>query len=163
MKRMLGLSLALVALGLSTLSRPGYAQDPANDSLRNDVTAFLSKFVDAANRGDTKTLMTMVSTKPQATWIGDGEVYQGPADIQAHIERVLGPRGPYLIQLGIMSIANVNGMALATGSYGLKRRDGDQAMAFQGAVTVLIAKEGRRRWVITHLHRSTLAARPPIG
>lgn len=159
MRRILCSMLALVLLGVCSPSRPGYAQDPAKDSLRNEVTAFLSKFVDAANRADTTTMMAMFSAKPEVSLIADGSIYQGKDDIQSHIELLLGQREKYLIQLGTMSIANVNGLALATGPYTARLRYGDHSIAFQGAVTFLMEKEGRRHWRITHLHRSTAAVR----
>ncbi len=64
---------------------------------------------------------------------------------------------------GTMSIANVNGLALATGPYTARLRYGDHAIAFQGAVTFLMEKEGRRHWKITHLHRSTAAVQAQIN
>ncbi len=150
-------ALVLITLGTYGLLRPGYAQDPAKDNLRIDIAAFLSKFMDAANRADTTTLMAMISSKPDVCLIADGQIYQGTGDIQAHLEQLMGQRGKYLIQLGTMNIVNDNGLALATGPYTMKLRGGAHAALFQGAVTFLLEKEGRRHWKITHLHRSTAA------
>ncbi|HZT42412.1 MAG TPA: nuclear transport factor 2 family protein [Chthonomonadaceae bacterium] len=155
MRRMLYVTLAVIMLGSYSLSRPGYAQDPAKDNLRNEATAFLSKFMDAANRADTKTMINMFSAKPEVSLIADGYIYQGRDAIQSHTERLFGQRDRYMVQLETMSIANVNGLVLATGPYTARLRYGNHEIAFQGAVTFLMEKEGRRHWKITHLHRST--------
>jgi hypothetical protein len=102
-------------------------------------------------------MMAMFSDKPEVSLIADGNIYQGKDDIHSHVDLLLGQRDKYRIQLDTMSIANVNGLALATGPYTARLRYGDHAIAFQGAVTFLMEKEGRRHWKITHLHRSTAA------
>ncbi len=156
----LGLT-ALVTLGTYGLRRYGSAQEIPRDDMRYEVTASIGKLVDAANRADVATVMSMISEKPEVTVIADGEVYQGTNDIRSHAERLLGQRGKYVFQLGPLNIANVHGLAVATGSYTL-RSSGDRAITARGAVTFLMERAARRRWLVTHMHRSTMAAKSQL-
>lgn len=164
MKRVLCLMFAigLVGVGAYALHRTAYAQEPSKDDMRDEIEATLSKFVDAANRADTATVTKMISTQPQVSLMADGEIYQGAGDVQYHTMRMLGQQSKFLFQLGAMSIANVHGLALATGPYTLRARTGDHSLEYHGAVTFLLEKEGRRHWVVVHLHRSTVAAKPHL-
>lgn len=156
------LAIGFALLAVNGLGRRALAQDTAKDDMRYQVTAAISKFVDAANRADTATLMKMISTKPEVSVIADGEVFQGTDDIRSHAERLLGQREKYLLQLGAMSIADVHGVALAIGPYTLRPRAGDHSLALRGTATFVMEKEGRRGWFIAHIHRSTVAVKPQM-
>ena len=152
---------AAIAGGLYGFARCGFAQDIAKDDMRYEVNASIGKLVEAANRVDVTAVMAAISEKPEVTVIADGETYQGTTDIRAHVERLLGQRGKYVFQLGPLAIANVRGMALATGAYTL-RAGGSQAIAARGAVTFLMERGAHRRWVVAHLHRSNVTTKPQI-
>src|SRR5262249_7055177 len=108
----------LLFVGLFSLSLPGFAaQEEAKQGMRSEVAAFLSKFVTAANQGDTTTLMTMISSKPAVSSAADGHLTRGASEIAKNLGRLVGKQGKYQLQLGTMDISNVNGLALVTGSY----------------------------------------------
>jgi ketosteroid isomerase-like protein len=161
MKNLFCLALGLAALGAYSVSRPSSAQDVPKDNMRYEITAAIGKLVDAANRADTDTVMAMISTKPEVTVLSDGEMYLGTSDIRAHAERLLGQRGKYMFQLGSMTVANVNGLAVATAPYTLRSGDGSQTISARGAVTFLMVKSGRR-WLVAHMHRSTTPGKPQL-
>ncbi len=149
------LVMSFVALGIYGLNRPSHAQDPAKENMTGEIASVLAKFVYCANKNDTTSLLAMVSRKPDVSYIADGEVFRGYAEIKDHVEQLFELRGKYQFQLGSMDIANVNGLALATGPYVLKLQGEDGAVQMKGAVTFLLEKEGKKTWKITHMHRST--------
>jgi hypothetical protein len=123
--------------------------------MRTDVLETLSRFVQAANQGDVITMTSLISNKPMVSYIADGTVLLGPAGVSQALNKLVGSMGKYQITLGALSVANVNGLALATGPIVLKEKEGTGTAEMKGAVSILLENQGRKRWIITHMHRST--------
>jgi ketosteroid isomerase-like protein len=147
--------LTLLGLAFYGLSHPTLAQDPAKQSMRTDVLEALSKFTQAANQADIPALSTMMSAKPGVVYIADGTITRGPDAIGSALNNLVGKQGKYNISLGSLDVANVNGLALATGPYVLKLKGESATASLKGAVTILLEYQGKKKWVITHIHRST--------
>jgi hypothetical protein len=123
--------------------------------MRTDVLDTLSKFTDAANKADIITLTSMISNKPSVSYIADGTVLMGPAGVSQALGKLVGSNGKYQLMLGALDVANVNGLALVTGPCTLKDKAGESTTQINGAVTILLENQGKKKWVITHIHRST--------
>jgi ketosteroid isomerase-like protein len=151
--------LSTLCLGGLSLALPAEAQDPAKEAMRTDVLDALSKFTEAANKADIITMTSMISNKPAVSYIADGTVLQGPAGVSQALNKLVGSNGKYQLTLGAMNVANVNGLALVTGPCVLKDKTADTQL--NGAVTILLENQGKKKWVITHMHRSTQNMQAP--
>jgi hypothetical protein len=154
MKRaMYALLLGLMVTGLYGLNPRGNAQVPASPASRNDAVAVLHKFVDAGNQDDMLTMMGLISTHPDVSFIIDGNIYRGHNEIQNHQDQLLGLQGKYQYQLGAMGFATINGTILATGPYLLQIKGQSGGADLKGAVTFILEKQGKN-WLIAHMHSS---------
>src|SRR5262249_2077020 len=70
--------LALLGLAVYGLSHPTFAQDPAKVNMRADVLDTIGRFSQAANQADVNTMSTMISSKPDVSYIADGVITRGP-------------------------------------------------------------------------------------
>lgn len=148
--------LGLLLMGLTCLCRPGYAQDPAKPQMKSDIAGFLTRFVEAVNRGNTTTLMTMISTKLGASAIANGHILRGSQAISQSLDKLVGNQGKHYLALGTMDISNVNGLGLVTGPYVLKLKGENGVVETKGAVTFLLENQKGYGWVVTHIHRSSM-------
>jgi hypothetical protein len=119
--------------------------------MRTDVLDTISRFVQAANKADMITLTSLISNKPMVSYIADGAILLGPSEISQALDKLVGSKGKYQLTVGVLNVANVNGLALATGPCILKDKASDAQLS--GAVSILLENQGRRRWMVTHLHR----------
>jgi ketosteroid isomerase-like protein len=154
MKRIVSATwMALAALTLVTLCLPARAQDPAREAMTNDVRALLSRFVAALNSGNLNEATTMISTKPSVSIISNGRITRGPNAIAGKLNELMGLQGKYQFKLGVLDVANVNGVALVTGPYTVSVKGRSGSASGRGAVTFLLENQARRRWVIVHINR----------
>jgi hypothetical protein len=165
MKRIVyALCIALAALAPVTLRSPARAQEPANQATTDAVKTLLSKFVAAINQNNVNLASTMISARADLSFISDGRITRGPNAISARFNQLMGQQGKYQFTLGDLNIANVNGLALATGPYTLRHHGRSGSVVNEGAVTFLVEaqvkknilgqQEGKKTWVIVHIHRS---------
>jgi hypothetical protein len=145
--------LTTLCLGGLSLAVPSEAQDPAKEDMRTDVLDTLSKFTQAANSADVITLTSMISNKPEVSYIADGTVLHGTAGVSQALGKLVGSNGKYQLTMGVLNVANVNGLALVTGPCILKDKTSDAQLT--GAVSILLENQGKKKWVIAHMHRST--------
>jgi ketosteroid isomerase-like protein len=149
------LGLVLVGLGFYTSQLPGYAQEPAKPEVRTEVADTLSKFVEAANKGDGPTLAALLSNKPEMTYVVDGVILHGPEEIKKQFNDLVGLQGKYQFQLGAMDISSIHEVTVACGPYTLKVKGDDAAVSLKGAVSFVLDKQKGAGWTIAHMHRST--------
>jgi ketosteroid isomerase-like protein len=147
--------LTTLCLGGLSLAVPSEAQDPAKDAMRTDVLDTISKFVQAANSADIITLTSLISNKPEISFISDGTVLTGPEGVSQALNKLVGSKGKYQLTMGVLNVANINGLALATGPCILKDKEAGGTKDMNGAVSILLENQGKKKWIITHIHRST--------
>jgi ketosteroid isomerase-like protein len=147
-------ALSLAALSLVALRQPAGAQDPAKQDMATDVKQAISKFVAAVNSGDMVLASTFISTQSQVSAIANGQILLGPQAISTRLNNIMGLQGKYKFAVSSLNVANVNGLALVTGTYTASLRGKSSAAASKGAVMFLLENKGKKAWIITHIHRS---------
>ena len=88
------------------------------------------------------------------SYISNGNVMVGPAEVSQALNKLVGEKGKYQMTLGALTVANINGLALAVGPVVMKEKAAG-GTDVPGAVSILLENQGKKKWVITHMHHST--------
>ncbi|MGE5178381.1 MAG: YybH family protein [Bacteroidota bacterium] len=146
--------VALVLVGALVLAEVALAATPANPTtVRTEVEAAVRAYVDAANRGDVTTMMSMVDRSDGVISISDGVIERGWQTIRNSNELVSRDEeaGISLGQVDVMVLGPTVAVAVAPFTFTVASVHG--AVRVPGASSLVFQKAGTR-WLLVHEHTS---------
>jgi ketosteroid isomerase-like protein len=146
--------VALVLVGALVLTEVALAATPVSTTtVRNEVEAAVRAYVEAANRGDVTTMMSMVDRSDGVISISDGVIERGWQTIRNSNEIVGRDEGSgiSLGRVDVMVLAPTVAVAVAPFTFTVASARG--SVRVPGASSLVFQKVGDR-WLLEHEHTS---------
>lgn len=147
---------SLVFVGLLLVPTLGISSTEQAPS-KAGVTAeqFVRSYVKAMNRGDTGSLMKMVSRAPGVTSIGDGAISHGWRSIQTDARQFAGRQGTFKFTLGLVEVTPLgSSYVLAVAPFTVQTFGQEEDVEVPAAMTFVLEREGQS-WKVVHEHWSS--------
>lgn len=147
--------VALVLVGiLIILAAVAIAATPAPTNPRAEVTAAVTAYVDAMNRGDVYDMMAMVSRRDDVVSISDGQVERGWQTIRNSNDQIVGHdanAGMMLGAIDVMVLSPTAAVAVAPFTFTVATVHG--SVQVPGASSFVFDKSSGK-WLVVHEHTS---------
>ena len=154
MKTPIRTATILPAAVLAFLAGSGARAAAPPPALGDEVRAFMTRYLEAHNKGDRDAVAAMVSRQASVSSIEMGAITRGWESIRSAAGTLMGEAGTHRVSLGALEVTTLGPehvLVVAPVTIDLAAPEMDTTM--QGAMTLVLSK-GRSGWMVLHEHAS---------
>lgn len=154
MKTPIRTATILSAAVLAFLAGSGARAAAAPPPLGEEVRAFVTRYIEAHNKGDRDAVAEMLSRQGQVSSIEMGAITRGWESIRSAAGSFMGEAGTHRVSVGSVEVTPLGPehvLVVAPITIDLAAPEGDTTM--QGAMSLVLSK-GKNGWLVLHEHAS---------